>query len=974
MAFIEIRCFLQEHFAVLISGIIINACHRRALHLIPVMSYPINKNFLFSLNKKGGIILIRHILLIFSVLFLIVSCTGKSKEELLAEGLKLLNENQPSGAIVLFKNALEKDQNYFEARKQLAKAYMSAGKFDQAGQEYQKLLRMDPSAVQFQLELAKAYLSAGKTAEALKEVAGFMESQPRSPEALEIRGYAQTASGDPAAGEKSLLEALKIEPERPTAKLGLAIIYNRGGKTAEAEALLNQTIKKDEKNLKAYYLLAGIQAANKQQEKALGTYREITKLAPAESEAIYRSGLIYVDSADYTKADQTANDLITKFPKAPLGYALKGIISYFRNDFAGAITVLQQSISIRPTIGAYYFLGMAYYQKGENELALSQFQKILDYNPANVQSRIFLSLIHLRQKRFDSAISELKRVIQDNPELAFAHNLLGSTYLQKGMNEEGMRELNSAIQIDPKLVDAHLKKGMFSLSMGNFKEAETELRTAVNVAPDILNSRLLLTAYYMGQMDYPKAMSILRDGLTGTKSDAILYNNMAAVLSRENKIPEALVYLHKAKELDPNFFDAYFNTALYYAVKGENDKALNEYRAVLQRSERNVRAMVSMAMLLEVQGKESDAAWYYAKAKETKEPKAYLAHAGYYIRKKDTQNALAVAEALLAITPASPEALELKGRILFGAQRYKEALTTFDQLETVQPYRGLPFIVNVLITMKDYPAALKRLDTKLAANPDKVVLRAEMARLYVLMGDEKKAVESANKIMDPWKGSAFGYVVLSSVYESFNKPDSALDALKKGVQVDGKNMDARLKLGDLYAKQKDYPQALKIYESALKINNRAPGAYFAMGTVYEKMGKPREAAAKYRQVLDKSENNVAAMNNLAFLYLQGLGSNQEALELAMRAYRESPEAPQILDTLGYALVKNNRPKEAFELLRKAAGLLPDDPSVQYHLSLVYKASGDTGHAREALARALKQGDFPEAKEARLLLDKLGNAN
>jgi len=158
------------------------------------------------------------------------------------------------------------------------------------------------------------------------------------------------------------------------------------------------------------------------------------------------------------------------------------------------------------------------------------------------------------------------------------------------------------------------------------------------------------------------------------------------------------------------------------------------------------------------------------------------------------------------------------------------------------------------------------------------------------------------------------------------------------------------------------------------MNPDAVPALFAEALVYEKVGKKNEAVKEYLHILEKAEDNAPALNNLAFLYLQGFGSKEKALELALHAYRAAPEVPQMMDTLGYALVKNNRLKEAFELLRNADMLLPDDPSVKYHLALLYKESGDTGHAREFASKALLHKGFSEEKEAQLLLDSLNGTN
>ncbi len=147
--------------------------------------------------------MLRNYILVIVCVLSLISCSGKSKDELLSEGVKLLEANNPMGAIVLLKNALEKDQNFFEARHQLAKAYMAAGKFGEAGQEYQKLMRMDPSRAEFQLELARADLYDNKANDALREVNQYIEAHQASPEALEIRGYAYTANGDPQPAKRT---------------------------------------------------------------------------------------------------------------------------------------------------------------------------------------------------------------------------------------------------------------------------------------------------------------------------------------------------------------------------------------------------------------------------------------------------------------------------------------------------------------------------------------------------------------------------------------------------------------------------------------------------------------------------------------------------------------------------------------------------------------------------------------------------
>lgn len=128
------------------------------------------------------------LLLVFTLL--VVGCGAKNKEQLYAEGMKKAGEGANDAAIVFFKNALEKDANFTDARYQLAKAYQTIGKFEQAEKELQKVIKQDPSRSTVRLDLARIFNSRKMPAEALQEVAIYMQSMPNDLEGLEVQGVA----------------------------------------------------------------------------------------------------------------------------------------------------------------------------------------------------------------------------------------------------------------------------------------------------------------------------------------------------------------------------------------------------------------------------------------------------------------------------------------------------------------------------------------------------------------------------------------------------------------------------------------------------------------------------------------------------------------------------------------------------------------------------------------------------------------
>src|SRR6266702_6797730 len=166
--------------------------------------------------------------LIFTVLLLVVSlsgCGGKTKDELLAEGTKQLEKDNPNGAVVLLKNALEKDQSFLEARYQLAKAYAQVGKFEQAEKEFKKVLLQNPTKTELKLDLARLYNSMQKPDLAITEAQGYISAHPDSADALEITGIAHALRNDLSQAESYLMKALQLDPKKVDTRLELASIY-----------------------------------------------------------------------------------------------------------------------------------------------------------------------------------------------------------------------------------------------------------------------------------------------------------------------------------------------------------------------------------------------------------------------------------------------------------------------------------------------------------------------------------------------------------------------------------------------------------------------------------------------------------------------------------------------------------------------------------------------------------------------------
>jgi Flp pilus assembly protein TadD len=136
-----------------------------------------------------------------------------------------------------------------------------------------------------------------------------------------------------------------------------------------------------------------------------------------------------------------------------------------------------------------------------------------------------------------------------------------------------------------------------------------------------------------------------------------------------------------------------------------------------------------------------------------------------------------------------------------------------------------------------------------------------------------------------------------------------------------------------------------------------------LAAVEDRDGKRPAAVEHYRKALEVDQNNVAALNNLAYLLAE---SNQadEALKYAQQAKELAPDNPTIDDTLGWTHYRKGLYSSAVKYLESAVAK-DGTARRRYHLGMAYMKAGEQKKGQQALEAALKlDPKLPEAEAAR----------
>jgi tetratricopeptide (TPR) repeat protein len=125
-----------------------------------------------------------------------------------------------------------------EVHLELGEVYASASQWSKAEAEFRAQAQRQPGNAEAAYRLGAALLEQGKVHEARAELLRADRLMPEMPETLYSLGKAASLDGDSAAAERAWTKLLSIEKQSPLAAqahFGLAGLYRKQGKTADAQ-------------------------------------------------------------------------------------------------------------------------------------------------------------------------------------------------------------------------------------------------------------------------------------------------------------------------------------------------------------------------------------------------------------------------------------------------------------------------------------------------------------------------------------------------------------------------------------------------------------------------------------------------------------------------------------------------------------------------------------------------------------------
>jgi putative PEP-CTERM system TPR-repeat lipoprotein len=623
-------------------------------------------------------------------------------------------------------------------------------------------------------------------------------------------------------------------------------------------------------------------------------------------------------------------------------------------------------------VAARFLLGVTLLAQGSFNQAEQHLSKALQLAPDNLEARKMLAQVRLQLSRPDAAMQVLMGAQSDEPDPQL-DALVGKTYFQQGEVAEGLTHLERAVAAKPD--DRNLKLDLAEgyLRAGQSRKSLDLLRSTPRIDTDPRRESLLLAALAQSG-GVNAALAQVEAWVDEAPRDIALLNLAGTYLAQQRAFIRARAVLGKASALDPSNAQTLLSWAGLETAQGNAAAAKTWLEKALAIDPGNVPAQLELAELairrgdlaaarqgLEIMRKKDAAAIA---------PRLQLLRIN--LRENDSAKAAEVIRELLVDAHDRADVLNAVGSVYLEANRYEEALARFRQATDIDGGNATYWMntARAQLALDHRSAAREALQRALNERPDWVSAVSALTMLDLRDNRSDAAIKRVAALRKALPKDSAALMLEGNLFMTLGQFDRAAAAftaageLQNDAQIAVKTYFAR-KAGKLAVPQAPLEAWLKQSPDDLMVRNM-------LAQAYQQMGQSSRAIEQYQIVLAANEKDVAALNNLAWLYHEI--KDPRALDTAQRAYALAPKSPEVADTYGWVLVQTGKVTEGLAVLRKIVDGGKAEGETEYHYAAALAQAGERTQARERLAKLLAEpGGFASQSEARRLLEQLGGA-
>ena len=714
----------------------------------------------------------------------------RAKHEYLKSGDRYFDQQKFSEAIVQYRNALQQDAKFGDARLKLARTYEKLGDVANATREYVRAADALPSDADAQVKAGKFLLLVGQ----------FEEARSRAEKALKLDAKnfeAQVVLGNSLAGLKNfdgalqeLEEAVKLDPGSAPLRSAVGVVQMALGKGTDAEAAFRKAVALNPKAAASHLSLASYLWVSGRLPEAEQALKQALTLEPTNVLAHRGLATLYIATRRAPLAEPHLKALAEQ-DNSPGRTATLTLADYYIaiNKPEAAMNVLDGlSQSKDAGSGAQTRVAAIKYVKEGKAAGNRVIDDLLARDPANVPGLLVKARFQIAEGKLDEALRSAQSAASADPQSVQARYLVGTLHRRKQQPDEAIQAFTEVLKINPRATAAQVQLAELNLQRGHAAAALQLASDAARQMPRDPRIQLTLIHSLIANGETDRAEKTLKPLLAKYPNTAQVQAAAGTVAMTRNDLASARRAFARAAELDFTNLEA-----LNGLVRLD----------ISDRKPEIARGRVEQRL-----------------AKMSKSPGVALLAARVYGASGDLPRAEAMLKKVIELDPAHLEAYVLLGQLYASQSRLAEARASFEALLKTQP-NSVPVntVIGVLYSVEGNRAeARKRFERVLQIDPGAAVAANNLAYIYAEDGGNldvalQLAQTAKQKLPEsPEVADTVGWIYVKKELASLGVPQ-----LEQAVAKAPDNAMIQYHFGVALSKTGDEVRARKALERALAL-------------------------------------------------------------------------------------------------------------------------------------------------------------
>ncbi len=295
-----------------------------------------------------------------------------------------LQDGRPQHALALIARAAASAPDDARCQFGLGQALQALGRWHEAADAYQRVLRAQPDSLDAHMALGVALQRAGRLGPAAAAYREILARRPDDPSALGNLGTVRRELGDLEGAVELLTRAARLEPEAASHAVNLSIALCQRRDFRAAETILRTTLAREPENVEAAFNLGNALRGLHRSTEAVEHYRRAVQLRPDHAEALNNLGNALMQLGEFSSAMDAFDAALHARPTYVAAINNAGCLLRMLGRSDDAEDMLRRGLAIDPDHAALYDnLGNVLKDAGALDEAIACYRRSLTIDPSN---------------------------------------------------------------------------------------------------------------------------------------------------------------------------------------------------------------------------------------------------------------------------------------------------------------------------------------------------------------------------------------------------------------------------------------------------------------------------------------------------------------------------------------------------------------------------------------------------------------